>query len=127
MRHEHMNSFKLENMSVTVPRAEGNFWRRLAVSKKVRGQLARSRGDFQKHCMALGLAQLCKRSARELARIRCEHSPRAMAATVLLLSWGFCATGNLVLARHQHDLRTAGRVVRSAKNQSHVKDFEIEA
>lgn len=87
-----------------------------------------STGELLRQLWMIGAKDRFPKLARQLIASHRKYYPsRAiMAGAVLLLSWGFCATGNLVLARHHHDLRTAGRVVRSAKNQSHVKDFEME-
>ncbi len=117
-----MNSVKLENMTVTLSREEASWWRRKAATLKVRGRLARSRGDFQKYCLALGVAQLCRKSARELARLRQDFSPRALAGLVLLFTLCGGSTAQLVMVKHaHHDLRTRC-VARHTRAQDLVLD-----
>jgi hypothetical protein len=74
---------KTENLALNVCHAEADFWRRLA-----KAWAAKSRGDFQKMLLVVGLAQVDPKAVKELTAIR-EHYRRFGAAALLAV---FCLT-----------------------------------
>jgi hypothetical protein len=93
---------KTENMALNVPRAEADFWRRLAA-----GMSVRSRSTLQKNLLLLALEKVNEVAAKELRSIREEHlgKPlRPVIAMALLLI--FCGT----MFSHENLLRPGRRV-----------------
>ena len=93
-----MCGVKTENMAVNVCHAEGDFWRAQA---KAHGR--KSRGEFQKMVLLLGLAELDPKAAKMLRAIRAHY--RQFGAALLL------ALYLTTLKDHDATMR-AGRSVR---------------
>lgn len=78
-----MCGVKTENLALNVSRAEADFWRAESLRHG-----KRSRGEFQKMLLEMGLAQLDHAAAKVLRQIR-EHYRQFGAATLLAM---FCLT-----------------------------------
>lgn len=94
---------KTENQALNISREEAAFWRRISTNTQ-----ARSRGDFQKSMMLLGLERFDRAAAANLRAIRDQY--KAVGPAKFMGAMALMAIFCLTLLNHEVLRRPACRV-----------------